>query len=322
MTTLLHPIPMKHRAPVEGFPKGWYCLAESEQIFADTLLPVSWLNQEFIVYRTASGAAQAADAYCPHLGAHLASHEGGIEDGKIVCPFHKWRYDAQTGRCVSIPYAKMVPPVKLKLYPTREINGMVVVWYHPAGEAPDHEPFNSAVLDQGKWVLYDSRDWITTCPFRDVLENLFDTAHIVQLHTATEMPALGSIERTAHGLKVDYVIDPDKSDQPLKRLECQFSGISLMVQHYEFQGAEALFVFSFTPIDDERFVQKTRLYLLDNGNPELLDSIGKPFVARFVYEVDQDMAILNYKKHLPQPRLCDGDGPILRFREYANDFYR
>ena len=36
------------------------------------------------------------DAYCPHLGAHLA--EGGRVQGESVrCPFHAWEFDGASG---------------------------------------------------------------------------------------------------------------------------------------------------------------------------------------------------------------------------------
>ena len=39
------------------------------------------------------------------------------------------------------------------------------------------------------------------------------------------------------------------------------------------------------------------------------------------YEVEQDFKVLDFKKHLPKPKLCAGDGPIGKFREYAESYY-
>ncbi len=315
-------IPMKYRAPSEGYAKGWYCVAESADISADHLTAVSWLGTQFIVYRTEAGIAQVADAYCPHMGAHLASHDGCIKGGVVICPFHKWNFDGDSGACVRIPYSALPPNAPgLNLFPTREVDGMVVMWYHPQGAAPDFEPYVSPLTQGGKWVLYDVKRWTSTCPYRDVLENLFDTAHIVQLHNAAEMPAMKLVQRLQHGLCIDYETDPNNSDMGLKTFQCNFGGISLLTQYWEGVGFETLFVHSFTPIDEEQFVQTTRLYIKDSGSPELIEMVGKPFVERFVFEVEQDLQVLNFKKHLPQPRLCAGDGPIHQFRKYAAEFY-
>ncbi|WP_336951273.1 Rieske 2Fe-2S domain-containing protein [Sphingobium aromaticivastans] len=320
------PIPMKYRAEDRRYPIGWYGVAESEEVGPDTLLPVAWLGQQMVVYRTAEGKAQVAYAYCPHLGAHLASADGSVCGGKLTCPFHKWQFDGATGAVTHIPYTQVMVPssVRLTLYPTREIDGVIVIWYHPEGGEPQFEPFDSSpLLGDDKWRLYTTHSWETTCPFRDILENLFDTAHIVQLHNATALPEIKAFEPKPYGLRVDYETDANSGEAtPLKRFECNFSGVTLLSQYYEGGGYTALFTFTFTPIDEERFIQKTRLYLKDEGPKEALEAIGKAFADRFIYEVDQDMRVLNYKKHLTSPRLCAGDGPIMKFRRYAENYYQ
>ena len=47
------------------------------------------------------------DAYCPHLGANLGVG-GHVRGNCIECPFHGWRFDGETGQCVSIPYTDKV----------------------------------------------------------------------------------------------------------------------------------------------------------------------------------------------------------------------
>jgi nitrite reductase/ring-hydroxylating ferredoxin subunit len=39
-----------------------------------------------------------------------------------VCPLHAWRFDLETGRCVSGDAAA------IRIYPVRHIDGRVVVW--------------------------------------------------------------------------------------------------------------------------------------------------------------------------------------------------
>lgn len=59
-------------------------------------------GENFAVFRTADGKARITRAYCPHLGANLAVG-GAVKGDCIECPFHKWRFDGATGKCVSIP---------------------------------------------------------------------------------------------------------------------------------------------------------------------------------------------------------------------------
>ncbi|MES2264417.1 MAG: Rieske 2Fe-2S domain-containing protein [Pseudomonadota bacterium] len=316
-------IPMKFRVPEIAFPKGWFCVAEASDIGPDVLLPVSYLNQQLIVYRTQAGAAQVADAYCPHLGAHLASHDGCIKEGQIVCPFHKWQFDGADGHCTGIPYAAVPPSrgLNLTLHPTREVDGMVLMWHDPQGAAPDFEPYASTALRQDKWVLFDTKVWESTSPYCDLFENLFDTAHIVQLHGAAKVPVLKSMEAKPHGLAVSYTLDPEAEQFPIDTFEVNFTGVTAINQLFAGQGWATNFVISATPIDDERFLQKARLYVKDLGSPQVNEMIGKPWLERFAFEVTQDFKVLDYKKHLVKPKLCGGDGPIYQYREYAKQYY-
>ena len=317
------PLPLRLRAPVQGFPKGWYRVADSDELRAGSLLPVSWLNDQFIVYRDAGGRAQVAGAFCPHMGAHLASHDGCLRDGRIVCPFHKWEFDAASGNCAHIPYSALPPGgASLELHPTRELDGMVLMWYHPRGSAPEFEPFESPLSrGQDGWVFYGVKEWTTTCPMRDMLENLFDGPHIVYLHNGGGAPELKSVQRTPYGMCVEYLADPATTDAGLTGFRSDFTGITMNAQIFEGTAFATQFYNTFTPIDDERFVLHSRLYLRDSGSAEVNEAIGKAFTERFVFEVEQDLAVLNFKRHLPKPRLCAGDGPIHQYRKYAAEFF-
>ena len=135
------------------------------------------------------------------------------------------------------------------------------------------------------------------------------------------MPAVEAVERQPYGLSVDYVLNTGAGESPLNRMKCNFTGVTLLSQRFDGEGFGTLNIHSFTPLDDERFLQKSRLYLKDVGSPELIDRVGRPFLDRFCYEVEQDLKVLDFKKHLPKPKLCAGDGPITKFREYAERYY-
>ena len=41
------------------------------------------------------GTVSALEGVCPHRGGPLG--QGVIEEGKVVCPWHGWQFDAKTG---------------------------------------------------------------------------------------------------------------------------------------------------------------------------------------------------------------------------------
>lgn len=63
-----------------------------------------FLGLNLVVWRGESGKSYVADAYCPHLGAHLGV--GGVVKGDCIeCPFHKWVFQGGSGDCVHVPYS-------------------------------------------------------------------------------------------------------------------------------------------------------------------------------------------------------------------------
>jgi 3-ketosteroid 9alpha-monooxygenase subunit A len=321
----MDPIPKSFRdSTAVAFPKGWYCVAESSEVLADAMLPVSLFERQLVVYRDAAGTAQVSDAYCPHLGAHLASADGCIEDGELVCPFHKWRFDGASGACTSIPYSEKVPPgAKLMMFPTLEINGVVFLWWHPDGgepEAPPYDPF--AVHADKPWIHHSARTFLTQVPLRDLHENAFDTAHIQQLHRGVTVPEIESIERRPFGLEVTAAPPAAEENSSIWYSQFNFSYMG-MVSHVIFgDGFGFLQYNSSTPIDRENTLMHIRMYILDTGSAEMNASIGSAFADRVQFEIDQDMKVLNFKRHVERPVLCQGDGPIMKWRKYVDELLK
>ena len=60
-----------------------------------------------------NGELAALDNVCPHRGGQLGL--GVVLDGKVICPWHGWAYDPQTGAIAHIPDEKIpVYPLKVE----------------------------------------------------------------------------------------------------------------------------------------------------------------------------------------------------------------
>jgi nitrite reductase (NADH) small subunit len=66
-----------------------------------------------------NGTYSAMDNICVHQGGPLG--QGTVEQGKVVCPWHGWQYDPQTGKPAQNPDAKVV------VYPIKTEDGDVMV---------------------------------------------------------------------------------------------------------------------------------------------------------------------------------------------------
>jgi 3-ketosteroid 9alpha-monooxygenase subunit A len=92
------------------FPRGWFVIAESSEL-TDTPIPLTFFDLDLALYRGKSGKPILIDAYCPHMGTHLAASDTTvlaqkklqIEGDSIRCPYHGWRFNSD-GLCDHIPY--------------------------------------------------------------------------------------------------------------------------------------------------------------------------------------------------------------------------
>ncbi|WP_093364636.1 Rieske (2Fe-2S) protein [Sphingobacterium wenxiniae] len=64
------------------------------------------------------GKLYATGSRCPHAGADLS--QGWCEEGKLVCPYHRHRFDLQTGK------GDVGQGNYIDVFPVREENGK---WY-------------------------------------------------------------------------------------------------------------------------------------------------------------------------------------------------
>ena len=64
------------------------------------------------------GVIRVHPTVCPHLGGPLA--EAPVEDGCVTCPWHGYRYDLASGRCVSGPAVDFGPLPALHHDPTTD----------------------------------------------------------------------------------------------------------------------------------------------------------------------------------------------------------
>ncbi|MEX2356231.1 MAG: Rieske 2Fe-2S domain-containing protein [Thermaerobacterales bacterium] len=95
--------------------------AERQQIVRAGGLPILLMWQE--------GRVRAVDNRCPHMGYPLS--KGSVCDGIIRCPWHHFRYDLDSGGCLTGgPYDLPVFPVEIR-------DGRIWVKPVAAGSAPE-----------------------------------------------------------------------------------------------------------------------------------------------------------------------------------------
>ena len=310
---------MARNFPFPAFPVGWFQVAWSEELAVGEVKPLRYFGRDLVMFRTEAGEAKVLDAFCPHLGAHLG-HGGVVEGESVKCPFHAWKFDG-AGKCTDIPYAKKIPKLaKMRAWPVREVNRLIMLWHHPEGAEPQWElPLITEVEDDA-WTDYKTRRWQIKSRNQEMAENAVDSAHFHYLHGTQNLPSSSASTEghlmhvqsptvsRAHGMNVEGLID----------VHCYGFGFTTT----RFTGiVETLLVNSVTAIEDELLDVRFSFLVKKVGGKSVTEGIGKAYIAEIERQLEQDIPIWENKVYLDRPVLCDGDGPIGKFRKWAKQFY-
>lgn len=329
------------------FARGWHIVSFSQELAVGAVKSLNYFNHEFVLFRGEDGKAAILDAYCPHLGAHLAGTGSLVVGNSIRCPFHGWQYDG-SGACIEIPYAKKIPErakSALKSWPVQERNGFIAIWYdqengEPNWELPDIPEWNTG--DWGDWVFNRKR---IKSQGREIIENIVDVGHFPSVHGGHAIqfdnvftPYSVSQESRINQDINAHMIQPRDIDIDLQAYREQSSGEksdswgiatyhgpSVMYFYTTVEGEDMSYkswwVNYHTPINDDE-VELTSGVIVTGLNGEALPQEFKemyPTIA--IAAFGQDVEVWETKKYIANPILCDGDGPINKLRKWYNRFY-
>jgi nitrite reductase/ring-hydroxylating ferredoxin subunit len=312
--------------PRRPYPNGWFAVAFSEEVPPGTVLRRRFMGEDVVIYRTAGGAVRVVEPYCPHLGAHLG-YGGKVQGEEIVCPFHHFRFDA-SGVCVATSYGTVPPRARLRQWTCKEVNGAIAIWRHADGEPPSWELPAVPMEDFPKPVKHTAT--IIDHP-QEVVENGVDIGHIGPVHHYRNLRIRTPLELEQHRLaigpaaarvfpllgEVDIIFD----------VEAHGLGYIWVIASIPRLRAQALFQAMATPIDpvhiDLRFTVSLRFGKRGSGKVRMALSrlLTVALGPAFRRDLSLDFPIWENKQFNEHPRLAKGDGPIIPFRRWAEQFY-
>jgi phenylpropionate dioxygenase-like ring-hydroxylating dioxygenase large terminal subunit len=309
--------PTRYPFPV---PFGWFCVGYPEDFPEGEARALYYFGRHLVGWR-AGDAVHVHDAFCPHLGAHLG-HGGTVEGGELACPFHGWRYDP-SGANTSIPYSERVNRrARLRPYPTIQRNGLVLTWYHPHGEAPLWDiPELDEFGDHPDWSTVIRTSYEIDASLQEMGENTVDAAHFRYVHNTATVP---EIDEYTTGFPDAVMRSSQKFPTPRGVMEGRIDtrawgpGVSLV----SFAGiVDTLNYACSTPIEADRSIIRFNFRFKTMGDEETTRNVGRAFVAEVDKQVREDRPIWEHKAHLVRPALADTDGPFMKFRSWAAQFY-
>lgn len=321
---------------LEAFPTGWFVVCFSDELKPGGILERTFMGQDLVVFRTASGEACVSDAFCPHMGAHFA-HGGTVEGDELRCPFHGFCFDSK-GNCTRTGYGTRPPKkAKLRMWHTKEINGIVLVWHHVDFRAPE---WDVPAIDDAGWSRLVHHEWQIQANPYDTAENSVDIGHFSIVHGYAEVGGLSPLKLDGPLLEAAYSIERDgKAFGQKGRIKSNFSitkwglGYSCVdVSVPQFGMTSRHFVFP-TAMTEDMLSMKIAVSVNRIDKPEAINPalrlLPQRALRRLILEasmiayrkdVSQDFEIWKNKTRIDRPALADGDGPIAAFRRWTAQF--
>ena len=311
-------------------PFGWYPLAYSAEVKVGAVQPLYYFDEHMVLFRGEDGEVHVIEAFCPHLGAHLG-HGGKVKGDAIACPFHAWEFNGG-GECVNVPYAKAMPKRVtggpcLHSYPVQERNRMIWAWYHPRRLAPLFDLDDIPELADANWSEYDCYEWEINSAIQEAGENAVDIAHFVYVHRSQGMPdakiTLDGHRRSTDMTSRSPVIDSDGkidfSRMEKIHLVTKSCGPGMTTQIFS-RAFKTIMLGAVTPITASKMKLRFAFTKPLNISAQF-NVLTDGLIAEIVRQVGQDIPIWEHKIYRENPILCDGDGPIAKYRRWFSQFY-
>ncbi|MBZ0251780.1 MAG: Rieske 2Fe-2S domain-containing protein [Candidatus Methylomirabilis sp.] len=307
-----------------GIPNSWFHVGYSDELAKGQVKAIHFLGKEMVMFRGEDGKVGVLDAYCPHIGAHLGIG-GKVVGNAVACPFHSWKFDC-TGKCVDIPYTKKIPAKAVAgAYTVREHSGIIFIWHHAEGKAPD---FDIPVIEQ-----FGAEDWtrtylkyvwkVRTQP-QEIMENAIDWPHFHSVHGMAMPPDKqekfeGKMFYWRIGTTKQIATMGGVTDNFL--IQAQNWGLGFNFLTYDGMFSTVVTA-GLTPIDEEYTLFQTGIIGKKDGRSEdETIALLKAYMDDQSNAITQDFEIWEHKAYRPTPALCDGDGPVARYRKWASQFY-
>ncbi len=312
------------------FPRGWFMIADVADV-GDTPVPLRFFGREFALYRGESGRIVLLDAYCPHMGTHIARNttsyvviEGQIEGDSIRCPYHAWRFGPD-GRCDDIPYHDGPIPAAacLKSWPVVESLGSIFVWHDPEEGEPDYDVPVLEEWNDPAWVHWkiDHLGELAWHP-QEVIDNIADPAHLGPIHGSTleyyenEFRGHVAIQRQGGGHKTLV------EGNAMLETDTWYTGPGILLSRLT--GLyDAIMYIAHTPVEDGSIKAWHGLMVKSENTiaTEADVAVAREYQESALLAFAQDLEVWAAKRPCTQVLQIRSDGPYHKARAWYQQFY-
>ncbi len=311
------------------FPRGWFMVAAADEA-TRTPLSVRYFGEDLVLYRGESGRVFLVEAYCPHMGTHLARNTTSyvirdgthVEGDSIRCPYHAWRFGPD-GRCNQIPYFDGPIPAaaKLRTYPVQERYGCIFAWHDPEGGEPEFDLPVIPEWDNPAYVHWKiDQLGALPCHPQEIVDNMADVAHLGPTHGGpseyfhNEIDGVTVRQRQGAGhrtLAPGVMLETDTF----------YTGPGVLLSY--FNGGMSVMYITHTPVDDGTVRAWHGLLVRSAHEVATEDDVAmaREAQAGSLAAFAQDFEIWGNKRACLQPLVVPTDGAFSKVRMWYKQFY-
>ena len=322
------------------YPTGWYRVANSAELEPGGVLKVQCLGRSFTVFRgRESGRASVLDSHCPHQGADLS--RGDVKGDHLRCPFHHWEFGCK-GAVKHVPAVDKLPRAQVQSFPTREVDGMVWMFWDAAAPPGSEAPYEPEVHDdvsRGELVYRGEHDHGDVgMHLVEFAENSVDFGHFQPVHgqmlipwTRIQVPFINVRHQAA------WWVDPDRpwvsffKNEPhleVRGKAIPRSGITAMITLFG-PGGVVYFRFSLPELGDILLYHthtpvgpmRQRVYFRWFADKKIPRALVHYVVGSWIGQWRADIDIWENKVYRERPMLTAADGPVHQMRRWYRQFF-
>ena len=291
-------------------PTGWYRLGRLDDLAPGSVRPWSALGVELVVWVGEDHTVRAADAYCPHMGAHLG-HGGTIDAAdRLVCPFHARCFAADGTRSGD-------PDGGLVVHPVRPVGDHAYVFlaHDPDGVTPVWEPPDLHRMPRADPPrLLRTTEYRLTAHQQVIIEGDFDQAHFPLVHQ--RVFRADDVEFGEHGARVAYTV----TEPAPQTVHFELDGLSRVREQVAFDGIELLLVADSVSLDRTTTLTHATTALWGPSD-DAVRVVAARIERLLRRDLARDAAIWEQRDYEAVPTYGPDDGLLVQFRRWARRFY-
>ncbi len=178
----------------------WYVVGRSDQLAKGDVLSGHLGGHAFVVYRTDSGAIQAIDAFCSHMGAHLRTAK--VVGNALQCGLHGCLIEPTHHTHIQpIEHIQTGCRIPTRAWLCQERFGLI--WLYPPSEQPA-PPLPFQAFHETDFIYGNIGGLTIQADWRAMICNGFDLGHMITVHQRQVVGEPIFSDLAEGGIRMDY----------------------------------------------------------------------------------------------------------------------